>query len=110
ARLELDVDFQSDDRFVVHHNPGLRLCQSVARSYVCATRRIVSSSNALPRICRPMGKRRANPHGTLTPQIPARLALIMKMSHRYIFSGSAVFSPILNATSAVVGVAITSHF
>ena len=56
-----------------------------------------------------MGRPPANPHGTDRPGMPARLAGTVKMSARYIASGSAVFSPKRNAGEGVVGVATTSQ-
>ena len=50
-----------------------------------------------------------NPHGTDMPGIPARLHDMVKMSDRYMVSGSWVFSPSLKAGVGHVGVAITSH-
>ena len=63
-----------------------------------------------PVSCTPIGSPVAgeNPHGTLIAGRPVRLALTVKMSSRYIWSGSLVFSPSLNAGVGVVGVAITS--
>ncbi len=49
------------------------------------------------------------PQGTEIPGIPARLAVTVKMSQRYIWSGSAVFSPDVKAGNGEVGPAITSH-
>ena len=51
-----------------------------------------------------------NPHGMEMPGIPARFAEIVKMSERYIVSGSLIFSPILNAAVGEVGVIIASNF
>ena len=45
-----------------------------------------------------------------TPGIPARFADIVKISERYIVSGSFDFSPILNAGVGEVGVTIASYF
>ena len=42
--------------------------------------------------------------------MPARFADTVKTSDKYMLIGSSVFSPSLNATSGLVGVAITSHF
>ena len=50
-----------------------------------------------------------NPQGIDIPGMPARFTLIVKMSDRYIWSGSDDFSPILNAAVGAVGVAMTSH-
>ncbi len=49
------------------------------------------------------------PHGTLIPQIPARLAATEYTSARYIASGSSVFSPSLNAGVGVTGPISTSQ-
>ncbi len=44
-------------------------------STACATRSIVASSKCLPITCTPIGSPAfVSPHGTLTPQMPARLA------------------------------------
>src|SRR5262249_22048811 len=57
---------------------GRRVCQSVARSYIRATRSSFSSSNGAAKICKPIGSPVfVNPHGMLTPGMPARLALIV---------------------------------
>jgi hypothetical protein len=48
------------------------------------------------------------PHGTLMAGSPARLALTVKTSARYICSGSETRSPILNAGVGLVGIATTS--
>ena len=52
--------------------------------------------------------RRRNRTGTLIDGSPVRLALTVKMSFKYICTGSLVFSPSLNAGVGVVGVATTS--
>ena len=52
---------------------------------------------------------RREPHGTDRPGMPARFAGTVKMSARYICSGSAVFSPRRNGGVGVVGVATTSQ-
>ena len=49
------------------------------------------------------------PQGTEMPGMPARFVEIVKMSERYIWSGSSIFSPILKAGVGVVGVRITSQ-
>ena len=41
--------------------------------------------------------------------MPARLAEMVKMSERYMVSGSSTFSPILKAGVGAVGQAITSQ-
>ena len=67
-------------------------------------RSTVASSNWRPVSCRPSGKRSAlNPQATLIAGSPARLALTVKMSARYICSGSSVRSPSLNAAVGLVG-------
>ncbi|MNV92536.1 hypothetical protein D3C71_1871480 [compost metagenome] len=50
------------------------------------------------------------PHGTLMPGRPARLVESVKMSARYICTGSAVFSPSFHATVGATGPMITSHW
>ncbi len=62
------------------HSPrvGRRKCQSVARSCSRAARSNFASSNGAASSCRPIGSPPfANPHGTLTPGMPARLALMV---------------------------------
>ena len=51
-----------------------------------------------------------NPQGRLIPAMPAMLQVTVKTSHRYICSGSPVFSPALKAGVGLVGQRITSHF
>ena len=51
-----------------------------------------------------------NPQGRLSPQMPERLAEMVKISIRYICSGSSVFSPILQAAMGEVGVTRASTF
>ena len=50
----------------------------------------------------------SRPHGTLIAGTPARFAGIVKMSDRYMASGSSVFSPIRNAVVGDVGETSTS--
>src|SRR5258705_7111354 len=83
---------------------GLRVCQAVAASYIRAARKSVGSLNVGPRSCMPIGsglpsdvEPSVNPQGTLIPGMPAMLQVTVKMSDKYIASGSADFSPILNA-------------
>src|SRR4051812_8799055 len=111
-RQKLRVDFQTDHGFIVRaHSFGFFLCHSVIRSYASATRSIVASSKCLPMICMPIGIPSASkPHGSDRPGSPARLTEIVKISDRYICSGSSVFSPILNAVVGAVGVMMTSQF
>src|SRR3954468_18702911 len=91
---------------------GFSLCQAVLCSYACAIFKIVSSPNGFPSNCNPIGSFGdfVNPQGTLMPQMPARLQEIVKMSERYICSGSSDFSPTLNAAVGVVGVTMASTF
>jgi hypothetical protein len=92
------------------YTPGRRVCQSVADSYIRAARSNVSSPNGGPSSCSPTGSpARVNPHGTLTPGMPARFAATVYTSERYIASGSPAYSPALNAAVGVVGPATTSH-
>ena len=53
--------------------------------------------------------RGVNPQGTDSPQIPAKFAVTVKMSPRYIWSGSPVFSPIRYAAVGATGVRIASQ-
>jgi len=50
------------------------------------------------------------PHGILTPQMPAKLHEIVKMSLKYICNGSSDFPPIWNAAVGEVGVTMASTF
>jgi len=60
--------------------------------------------------CKPIGMPSASkPQGNDSAGSPARLTEIVKMSDKYICSGSWVFSPILNAVVGAVRVAITSQ-
>ncbi len=49
------------------------------------------------------------PQFTLIPGIPARFAEMFRISERYIWSGSSIFSPNLKAAVGEVGVTITSQ-
>src|SRR5262249_24089321 len=87
---------------------GFRSRHEVAPSYALATRRMVPSSKACPMIWSPMGNPvRVKPAGMERPGNPARLTGMVKMSFRYIWSGSSR-SPILKATPGGVGATITS--
>ena len=89
---------------------GRRVCQSVADSYIRATRKSFSSSNGLPSSCSPMGNPAfVKPQGMLRPGMPARLHYTVYTSERYIASGSSDFSPALNAAVGVVGPITTSQ-
>jgi hypothetical protein len=50
------------------------------------------------------------PQGIEIPGIPAKLVEIVKISERYIFRGSSIFSPILKDGVGLVGVMRQSHF
>src|SRR5439155_17174747 len=110
AGLELDMRLKTYDCFVIHS--GFCLCQSVDCSYACAIRNSVPSPNGCPSNCKPIGSFGlvVNPHGTLIPQIPARLQEIVNISDRYICSGSSDFSQALNAGVGEVGVTNASTF
>ncbi len=70
---------------------------------------MASSSKCLPIIWRPIGKLSVvKPHGMDIAGTPAKFIEIVKISDRYIWSGSVAFSPILNAALGDVGVTITS--
>ena len=66
---------------------------------------MLSSPKGWPISCRPMGRPPLlMPAGTEMAQVPARFTGMVKMSERYICSGSAVFSPILKAGVGATGV------
>src|SRR5579862_1534131 len=70
-----------------------------------------TSSKISPMSCKPMGRpEEVWPQGIEMPGMAARLAEMVKMSERYIESGSADFSPILKAGVGEVGQMIASHF
>src|SRR5919197_5827090 len=82
---------------------------SVSRSYASAMRRSDASSNRRPVSCSPIGSRPAlKPHGTLMAGRPVRFALTVNTSARYICKGSSTRSPIRNAGTGLVGIAIAS--
>src|ERR1043166_8058019 len=90
---------------------GRRVCHSLACSYMRAARKRVGSLKVGPSSWKPIGSgcgSCVNPHGTLIPGMPAMLQVRVKTSSRYTASGSADFSPILNAGVGEVGVSITS--
>ena len=70
---------------------------------------IVSSPNGLPIIWKPTGRPFDIPPGTEMPGIPAMFAGMVRMSLRYICTGSAIFSPILKATDGDVGITSASN-
>ena len=86
-----------------------RLCRPLASRARRRRRRAAASLRRTrrPVSCRPIGRRSAvNPHGTLIAGRPARLALTVKTSARYICSGSSTRSPIRKAGVGLVGIAI----
>ncbi len=52
----------------------------------------------------------SKPQGIDIAGAPVRLAATVKMSFRYICTGSSAFAPIRNAADGAVGPMITSHF
>ena len=58
----------------------------------------------------PKGSPLCSPQGIDSPGEPAKLAGIVKISCKYISTGSFVFSPDLNDVPGVVGDKITSTF
>ena len=75
------------------------------------TRNNFSSSNGFAIRWRPNGKPSwDNPPGSDIAGNPARLAGTVKISFKYIWIGSSIFSPIAKAASGVVGVRIMSTF
>ena len=94
-------------RHRTHHHFG-----GVNRPAACSTtspsENSVSSSNGRPISCRPSGKPCASlPAGTAMPGRPAMFTVTVKMSLRYISTGSAPpFSPTPKAADGVAGVRI----
>src|SRR5258708_1957592 len=85
--------------------------QEEACSTACPTRSTLLSSKCLPNTCRPIGRPvLVCPQGTLIPGIPARSAVTVKMSARYMANGSSAFSPSLNAGVGAVGVTMAFTF
>ena len=81
-----------------------------SRSSALAARSSVASSNERPMSCSPTGSPApSRPQGTDRPGSAARLQVIVKTSARYIWSGSAVFSPSRNAAEGATGPATTSQ-
>ena len=73
----------------------------------------VVSCRAGPSNCNPTGNffplsPVVNPQGVLMPQMPAKFAAMVKISARYIWSGSFDISPILNAGVGAVGETMAS--
>ena len=69
------------------------------------------SSKAFPIICSPKGYPFTSwPAGIEIPGKPAKFTGTVKISFKYIETGSFVFSPILNAELGVDGVNIASTF
>src|SRR5436309_6411460 len=112
--VELDVALESDYRFVGHANsdswrrsnrdvsPFISIARPAASS--------VGSPSSGPRSCTARGSPDAeSPTGTLKPGMPARFAPIVKMSLRYIASGSSVFSPIRNGNVGEAGSSMKSQ-
>src|SRR5581483_4346632 len=98
---------------------GWRVDHSVSRSYASAMRSSIGSSKRRPVSCSPIGNPPSpadvgcgfgavKPHGTLIAGRPARFALTVKTSARYICTGSAVRSPMRNAGTGLVGIATAS--
>src|SRR5262245_14621731 len=93
---------------LLHRSCGLA-SGPAASSIARPTRNSVSSSNALPMSWSPSGvPSEDSPAGTLMPGRPAIFTVTVKMSLRYISSGSPDFSPSAKAGPGVVGVRIAS--
>src|SRR5277367_2357376 len=112
----MGVDFESDHRFiffVIHHvrqTTGVCGLNAPVRSKASPARRIISSANGGAINCMPIGRLfESYPHGIAMPGKPARFTEIVKMSDRYIVSGSFIFSPSLKAVVGATGVTIKSH-
>ena len=93
----------------VHQGSGSSM-RPAASSITCPAANSVSSSKARPMSCRPSGRPCASrPAGTAMPGRPAMFTVTVKMSFRYISTGSAApFSPIAKAADGVAGVRIAS--
>src|SRR5262249_1284949 len=87
---------------------GATVGHAVNRWYASAARSSVGSSNGRAVSWKPTGTRSpprsTNPPGTLIAGTPARFALTVKISARYICSGSSAFSPRPNGGMGLVGV------
>src|SRR5438093_7976323 len=106
-RLQLDVDFQPDDRFPAHGNRSGTKSKAKARSSAWPARKSAFSENCGPISCRPTGSPSESPHGMESPGSPAMLDGIVSRSHAYIARGSSALAPIGKAT--VGEVALTSR-
>ena len=71
--------------------------------------RMVSSLNALPITCIPIGNPPENPHGIEILGMPAMFTGIVNVSLLYIETGSFAFSPMWKAVVGVVGVIKASN-
>src|SRR5258706_5509334 len=114
ARLELDVALQAYYRFVGHANSTSWEAGSSVRSPPTSSTRPARSSTGSassgPSTWTARGNPAADrPAGTVSPGVPARLAPIVKMSLRYIASGSASFSPRRNASVGAAGISMKSQ-
>src|SRR5512135_2141937 len=94
---------------LLHQSLGLARGPA-ASSITRAVRSKVSSSNGLPISCNPSGVPSDDrPAGTLMPGSPAMLTVTVKMSFRYISTGSPPdFSPTPKAEDGVAGVRTAS--
>src|SRR5690606_5672210 len=102
AGEELDVHLEPDDGLPGHQRTS-RLASRAASS-APATASIGPSENIGPTSWAPMGRPSDRPTGRLRAGSAARLMEQVKMSARYIATGSAVFAPALKAGVGVVGV------
>src|SRR4030095_4647207 len=108
AGAQLDMALEADYRDVGHANSvsfwAAMRAPSPRTSIARAARSSVGSASSGPRSCTALGSRLwVRPTGTVSPGMPARLAPIVKMSLRYIASGSSVFSPILKGSVGEAG-------
>src|SRR5690606_20140432 len=102
-RPELHVDLQADHRLELHGAASAK-----ARSSAAAARTSNPSCQRSAMSWPPTGRPSTVPIGSESAGTPARFAVTVKMSARYIWYGSSTFSPSGNATEGVVGVRSTS--
>src|SRR5689334_4970197 len=109
AGLELDVDLEADDGFVVHAK-AFAPSKPIACSSAKAASRMRFSLKAGPAIWKPTGRPSLSPLGIEIAGMPASDMGTVQKSLRYIASGSWVLAPSSKATPGAVGVTMKSKF